>query len=65
MTKKTLKQWEKEIDEGIARGRADIKAGRFVKLDGDFLKNLQSRVIKRIRARKEVSSNVEKAWTIV
>ena len=56
MAKKTLEEWEKEIDEGIARGRASIKAGNFVKLDGNFLKNFQKEVISEMRAKKNVSS---------
>lgn len=56
MSKKTLEQWEKEIDAGIARGRASIKAGNFTVLDENFLPNLQKEIINEIRAKKNVSS---------
>ncbi len=63
--KKSLAEWKEEIDAGIARGKADIKSGRYKKLDASFMKNMQDRVIQRIRKRKELAVKNEKVWVMM
>lgn len=55
--KKTLEQWKKEIDEGIARGKADVETGRVYKLDENFIRNMENRLLNRVKNKKDIDFN--------